>query len=558
MTGADDPPTERTDGGAVETEPMTESSAEDDPLISLNGVSKFFDLTVGVTDRILGREARPVRAVDDVNLDIFEGDVMGIAGESGCGKTTLGKVLVKLHDPTHGDLTFDGQDITTLDPESEREFRKRVQMIFQDPFESLNPRMTVFQSVVEPLRINDLPEFAVTVDGVDRYQDVMVEGRRAVGPESNGDIGVTIRDGAVGDVTVRADALVDREEVEVTAEEVDGGDGLRIVVEVDKGAYTLRREKTIQVLNDVGLSPAEAYLDEFPKELSGGERQRVAIARALVVDPDFIVADEPVSMLDVSIRAGVLNLMKELQSEYGLTYVFISHDLSLIRYMCDRTAIMYLGSIIEQGPTQRVVEDPQHPYTEALFDAVPEVDLARERQRANVSGEVPSPREPPSGCRFHPRCAYVIPPDSWTGSQDAFRRVFQFKRRAVAGQLDVEKIELEDPDPDRETLIEAVLQFGLRLEVPEEHRLDEETTSGVPPEALDLPAGAEGTLRQAAEAIVDGDPDRVEEVLEGEFNSRCSEDRPGLRPAGDQQAACHLYGETGGTAEGTSTATADD
>ncbi len=237
-----------------------------DSLVEIQNVSKLFDLSQSAIDQLLGREAQPVRAVQNVDLTINRGDIMGIAGESGCGKTTLGKLLVKLYEPTEGRIMFDGRDMSELLRENQREFRERVQMIFQDPFESLNPRMTVFQSVVEPLKINDIG---------DGYQD--------------------------------------------------------------------RRERVVQVLNDVGLAPAEAYLNEFPKELSGGERQRVAIARALVVNPDFIVCDEPVSMLDVSIRAGVLNLMKELQDEYGLTYVFISHDLSLIRYMCDRTAIMYLG-----------------------------------------------------------------------------------------------------------------------------------------------------------------------------------------------------------------------
>ena len=285
-----------------------------DVLIRLDGVSKHFDTAPGVMDRLFRREPTPVRAIDDVNLTIERGETMGVAGESGCGKTTLGKLLVQLHETTEGSITFDGTDISEL-AENESEFRQRVQMIFQDPFESLNPRMTVYQSVVEPLKINDI------------------------------------------------------------------GSG-----------YRERRNRVIEVLNDVGLSPAEAYLEEFPRELSGGERQRVAIARALVVDPDFVVADEPVSM-----RAGVLNLMQDLQDEYGLTYLFISHDLSLIRYMCDRTAIMYLGEVVEQGPTVDIVEDPKHPYTEALFDAVPEVEGYEQRQRANVSGEVPSPRDPPAG-----------------------------------------------------------------------------------------------------------------------------------------------------------------
>lgn len=439
-----------------------------DTLIEVDNVSKWFDMSQGVVDRLLGREPTPVRAVDDVSLNINEGDIMGIAGESGCGKTTLGKLLVQLHQPTGGEIRFDGNDVTNLTKDEEREFRQRVQMIFQDPFESLNPRMTVFQSVIEPLRINDMH---------DGYQE--------------------------------------------------------------------RRERVIEVLNEVGLSPAEAYLNEFPKELSGGERQRVAIARALVVDPDFVVCDEPVSMLDVSIRAGVLNLMKKLQKEYGLTYVFISHDLSLIRYMCDRTAIMYLGDVIEQGPTAEVVENPQHPYTEALFDAVPEIDPQADRHRANVTGEVPNPRNPPSGCRFHPRCSKIIPPADWTGSQSAFRRVFQFKRGILTGDVTGEEVSADvDSSPNR--AVAELLEHTLSLEVPEEHRAKSETGLTVDVGRLDIPQSAQNKLEDAAKELLDGDKEAAMETLEGEFQSVCEQQHPELRETEAQIAACHLYEESVG------------
>ncbi|NEU56713.1 ABC transporter ATP-binding protein [Halorussus sp. MSC15.2] len=435
----------------------------EDPLIEVENVSKWFDMSQGVMDRLMGKEPNPVKAVDDVSFTINEGDIMGIAGESGCGKTTLGKLLVQLHEPTSGSIRFDGNDITDMSNEEEKEFRKRVQMIFQDPFESLNPRMTVFQSVVEPLRINDMHD-----------------------------------------------------------------------------GYNERRDRVIEVLNEVGLSPAEAYLNEFPKELSGGELQRVAIARALVVNPDFVVCDEPVSMLDVSIRAGVLNLMKELQDEYGLTYVFISHDLSLIRYMCDRTAIMYLGDLIEQGPTDDVVMDPKHPYTEALFDAVPEVDPESKRHRANVTGEVPNPRNPPSGCRFHPRCSEIIPPENWTGDQPAFRRVFKFKRQVVTEQLDPEDVGIgPGTPPDRAA--DELLEHGLALELPEEHKSEGERGTTIEWQRLDIPQDAEQTLRETARRVVDGDYDAAREILDGEFETICAREHPDLRTAGDQITACHLY-----------------
>ncbi|SHG97660.1 ABC transporter ATP-binding protein [Halobaculum gomorrense] len=459
--------------------------AEDrEPLVEIDGLQKLFDQSQGVVDTILGRDPQPVRAVDGVSLDIYQGDIVGIAGESGCGKTTLGKMLVKLHDPTEGSIRFDGEDITDMTREAEREFRKRVQMIFQDPFESLNPRMTVYDTVAEPLKINDMIE-----------------------------------------------------------------------------SYDERRDRVTEVLEDVGLGPAEVYLDAFPDELSGGERQRVAIARALVVDPDFIVCDEPVSMLDVSIRAGVLNLMKELQSEYDLTYLFISHDLSLIRYMCDRAGIMYLGNMVEQGPTDDIIDDPKHPYTEALFDAVPDVELGEERRRANATGEVPSPRNPPSGCRYHPRCAHIIPPDDWTGSQDAFRRAYQFKLKVRRGDISPESVDSGDIET-----AEALVEHGLTLDVPEEYRTETEVATGghrVDLSAVDLPTDTRRVLTEAAEAVLAGDADRAVSTLDDALTTSCAERQPEPQPSGTREVACHRYDDGGadgldGSGAGLSAAPAED
>jgi peptide/nickel transport system ATP-binding protein len=388
--------------------------------------------------------------------------VFGLAGESGCGKTTLGKLLVKLHDPTAGEIRFDGTPLSDVAGDAEREFRQRVQMIFQDPFESLNPRMTVLDAVAEPLRINGL------------------------------------------------------------------GDG-----------YEERRARASEVLEDVGLAPAEVYLDSFPAELSGGERQRVAIARALVVDPDFVVCDEPVSMLDVSIRAGVLNLLRDLQREYDLTYLFISHDLSLVRYVCDRTAIMYLGEVVEVAETERLAADPKHPYTEALFDAVPSADPTADRARADVTGEVPSARNPPTGCRFHPRCPKVIPPEDWAGSRAGYRRFV-----AVRSRLRRDALATTAPDDaEGDAAVEAFLASALDLDLPAEHRSAPETDAGgVDAAALDLPTDAREGLRAAArELVASGDGEAALDHVAGLYPSVCESTHPDLRAADGARTACHLY-----------------
>ncbi len=423
-------------------------------LVEVDHVTKLFGNEQGIIEKLLGREPKPVHAVEDVTLTINQGETLGIAGESGCGKTTLGKLLVKLYTPTSGEIRIDGRDITSLSGDDVSEFRKKVQMIFQDPFETLNPRRTIFQTVVEPLKINGIG---------DSYHD--------------------------------------------------------------------RRERAIQVLNDVGLEPAKAYLDQFPKELSGGERQRVAIARALVVDPEFIICDEPVSMLDVSIRASVLNLMQDLQEEYNLTYVFISHDLSLIKYMCDRTAIMYLGKVAEVGPTQQLIDNPKHPYTEALFDAVPEINLDDERTRANVTGEVPDPRNPPSGCRFHPRCAKIIPPADWEGTQQEFRRFVQFHRRLINDEFEREKFESVD----------ELLERGLVLDLPEEFQAEGESTDSIDLNTLGLTDFVEETLRRAAATWLDESNEEALTLLQQHSQSVCTREAPEMRSVGTQQTACHLY-----------------
>ena len=299
---------------------------QNDVLLEVRGLVKHFPLRRSLKQVLQGQ--RPaVRAVDGVDFFVRRGEIFGLVGESGSGKTTTGRTLLRLDEPTAGQIIFDGQDIARLDAEGMRKLRRRMQIVFQDPYDSMNPNMDVFSIVAEPLRIQ----------GLDK----------------------------------------DPEEVE------------RLVV---------------QALEYVELTPAEEYMYRYPKELSGGQRQRIAIARALVLEPDFIVADEPVSMLDVSIRGEILKILMRLVKERGLSLLFITHDLALARHFCDRVAAMYLGQIVEYSDSNSLVKRPHHPYTQALMRAVLSTDPRRKHIYTGLKGEIPNPANPPSGCRLHPRC----------------------------------------------------------------------------------------------------------------------------------------------------------
>jgi peptide/nickel transport system ATP-binding protein len=297
-------------------------------LVSLENLKVYFPIKSGI---LLDRHVGDIKAVDDVSLEIQRGETLGLVGESGCGKSTVGRAILRLYKPTAGRILFDGEDISEQGEGAIRKLRSRMQMIFQDPFSSLNPRHSVARIVGEPMKIHDL---------VGRRQQA----------------------GAVR-----------------------------------------------ELLQTVGL-PADAG-SRYPHEFSGGQRQRIGIARALAVNPDFIVADEPVSALDVSIQAQIINLLEQLQYEFSLTYLFIAHDLAVVRHISDRIAVMYLGSIVEVSPAEELYENPLHPYTIALLSAVPIPDPEVEAKRETIllPGDLPSPANPPHACRFHTRCPYIQP-----------------------------------------------------------------------------------------------------------------------------------------------------
>jgi oligopeptide transport system ATP-binding protein len=330
----------------VHAESRPAGRASDNVLLRVDALSMHFPVYKGV----LRRQVGAIRALDGVDFEVRRGRTLGLVGESGCGKSTTGRAILRLYDPTGGRVMFDGVDITELKGEKLRRMRPRMQMIFQDPQACLNPRMTVGSIVAEPLN-----------------EHTGVRGRE-------------------------------------------------------------RQERVRELLDSVGLNPK--FADRYPHEFSGGQRQRIGIARALALHPDFIVCDEPIAALDVSIQAQVVNLLEDLQDRLGLTYLFISHDLSMVRHLADDVAVMYLGKVVELASRDQIYNDPVHPYTKALLSAVPvpEPEVERKRERVILTGDVPSPFNPPSGCRFRTRCPVAF--DRCATEEPAWRKMSDGRRVA--------------------------------------------------------------------------------------------------------------------------------
>jgi oligopeptide/dipeptide ABC transporter ATP-binding protein len=424
-----------------------EAGANGKPLVSVRNLKTYYPIRGSFAARLLGREAGSVKAVDDISFELRKGEVLGLVGESGSGKTTLGRTLLGLVQATSGSVEFEGREITGLKERDFRAHRRRMQIVFQDPHASLNPAMTIEQSVGHPLRIHKL--------------------------------------------------VSNREELR-----------LRVAV----------------ALEHVGLAPPEQFMEKYPSDLSGGQKQRAVIARAIILNPVLLVADEPVSMLDMSVRAKILELMLALKRDFDLTYLYITHDLATAKFFCDRIAIMYLGRIVEIGPSEAIYEDPKHPYTQALLRAIPEPDPRRSVPRDLPRGEVPDAARPPLGCSFHPRCPKAFEVCGW-------------ESRDLKDLLELRWAQLGEEQYEAERALVGDLSS---LETP--------ATSA----RVDAGRGGDAAaLVSLLETIRKANPDEpfwkgVRQVtpadghVEVEWNEPIV---PRLLPTGDSEVECHLYDE---------------
>ena len=446
--------------GTPTTPEESSGASPGEHLVEVNGLKTYYE-----SGGLLS--SNPVKAVDGVDLHIERGETLGLVGESGCGKTTLGRTLVQLEDATDGEVLFDGRDVTKLRGSELKQWRRNAQMVFQDPESSLNDRMTVGEIIREPLDVH-----------------------------------------AVG-----------------TPRE--------------------RRDKVRDLLRTVGLQEEHYY--RYPHQFSGGQRQRIGIARALALEPEFVVLDEPVSALDVSVQAKVLNLLEDLQEEFDLTYLFIAHDLSVVRHICDRVAVMYLGHVMEVGDTEELFENPKNPYTYSLLSAIPDTDPTAEKRRVTLRGTPPSPRFPPDGCPFTTRCPVKIRPseyrdiddDVWEGIE-VLRDILRERERAEKslGERAREALGLETRFSDIDEILWEIFGDGegaRSAAIEDRHGADGMLST--------LPDAVRPTVSEAVEAARNGDEERAREVLTEEFGSACDAERPAHNVVSEtgRVSLCHRH-----------------
>jgi peptide/nickel transport system ATP-binding protein len=426
---------------SLTTRPEVSDEEHSETLLEVRDLRTYYD-----DGGVFG--SNPVKAVDGVSFDLRRGETLGLVGESGCGKTTLGRTLIRLERATDGEITFDGTDVTSLSGGDLKAWRRNAQIVFQDPESSLNSRMTVGEIIREPLDVHDW----------ETPQD--------------------------------------------------------------------RRDRVRELLTTVGLREEHYY--RYPHQFSGGQRQRVGIARALALSPDFLVLDEPVSALDVSVQAKILNLLEDLQEEFGLTYLFIAHDLSVVRHLCDRVAVMYLGHIMEIGNTEELFDAPANPYTHSLLSAIPEPDPASGGDRITLRGTPPSPRDPPQGCPFATRCPAKVRPDAFADLDDdlwerieIFREVLRERARA-----------------DRSLSERARELLGLETRFSSIEEIDTEVFGDAT-----VPSRVREAIDRASALVSDGEDERAREHLRETFGSECDRERPALHEVSQtgRVSLCHRH-----------------
>jgi peptide/nickel transport system ATP-binding protein len=516
----------------IEREP---DAADEDVLVEVNGLKTYYETGGLINDN-------PVKAVDGVDFDIERGETLGLVGESGCGKTTLGRTLVQLETATDGEVLFDGQDITRLSGADLKHWRRNAQIVFQDPESSLNDRMTIGEIIREPLDVHDWPNLSVRVEGGDAtVSGDVTEAAPDAGPR---DVDMTLRlQGGSYELDVRDAIPLTTSDLEVR---VDSGAETTVRIDVNKSKSRLRRQHVRNLLETVGLREEHYY--RYPHQFSGGQRQRIGIARALALEPEFVVLDEPVSALDVSVQAKILNLLEDLQEEFGLTYLFIAHDLSVVRHICDRVAVMYLGNIMELGPTEELFADPANPYTLSLLSAIPDPDPGQVKDRITLRGTPPSPRDPPAGCPFTTRCPAKIRPEGYRDLDDelwesiaVLEEVLRERSRADRSLTEIAK-ELLGMETRFSDIEEVVLElFGGSLETDVEEEPSREAYLEAALE--DVPASVASELRTAVELVRQNDESGALEHLLDEFGSECDASRPDHHRVSDagRVSLCHRH-----------------